>query len=447
MINYENKINFSSPYEMNSKKGVAWVVAVDMGYGHQRTAYTLRDIAPNGRVININNYKGIPQKDKRIWKSAQSFYEFVSRFKRIPIIGNLIFSILNRFQEILIYYPKRDMSSPNFSLSNIFYFIKKGWGSDLIEKLKSNPLPLITTFFTPAFMAEEFNYPNDIYCVICDADIARSWVSINPLKSRIKYFASSSWSRDRLKLYGVSPENIIFTGYPLPKENIGGENMEILKKDLSYRLINLDPTGKYSRDYRPLIRGYLGELPKVPNHPLTIMFSIGGAGAQREIGAMLVNSLKEKIKAKKLRVIISIGVREGLREYFEKHIKSLKLDGWVNILSGKNINDYFEKFNQALRTTDILWTKPSELSFYSALGIPIIIAPPVGSQEDFNKRWLLHIGSAISQENPEHTKEWLFDLLNSGDLAEMAMQGFVEIKNLGTYNIARIIADKNNTLL
>ena len=431
----DNKYNFGS-----EKK--AWVVAVNMGYGHQRTAYPLRDIAFGRKIINVNNYKGIPQKDKKVWQTTQSVYEFVSRFKRIPFIGEITFSILNKFQTILSYYPARDMSYPSFSLRNIFYLIKKGWGRDLIEKLRKNPLPLITTFFTPAFMAEFFNYQNNIYCVICDADIARAWVSLSPKESKIKYLVPNTWTRDRLKLYGVKSENIIFTGYPLPKENIGGENMEILKKDLSYRILNLDPIGKYQKLYSPLIKEYLGELPKMPSHPLTIMFSIGGAGAQKELVVVAVNSLKEKIKEGKLRIIISVGVRDELRKYFQNHINGLNLNGGVNILSGKNINEYFEKFNKALRATDILWTKPSELSFYSALGIPIIIAPPLGSQEDFNKKWLLHVGSAVSQENLKYADQWLFDLLDSGDFAEMAMQGFVEMKNLGTYNIEKIITNK-----
>jgi len=217
--------------------------------------------------------------------------------------------------------------------------------------------------------------------------------------------------------------------------------MDILKKDLGYRILNLDPKGNYRKIYKPLIKSYLGELPSLPNHPLTIMFSIGGAGAQKEIGAQIINSLKDKILDKKIRVIISVGVREELREYFQNHVKGLQLDGWAHILSGKNMNDYFEKFNKALRTTDILWTKPSELSFYSGLGIPIVIAPPLGSQEDFNKKWLLHIGSAIEADNPKYADQWIFDLLDSGDFAEMAMQGFIEIKSLGTYNIERIISE------
>ncbi len=416
----------------------AWVVAVDMGYGHQRTAYPLRDIALGRAIINANNYDGVPKKDQRIWQTTRSFYEFISRFRRIPIIGLFLFLFLDRFQKIMGYYPKRDLSKSNFNGKTIFSFIKKGWGKDLIERLKKNPLPMVTTFFTPAFMAEELDYPNNIYCVICDADIARVWVPLEPKQSRIQYLASNTWTRDRLKLYGVKPENITLTGYPLPKENIG-RNQEIVKKDMGYRLLNLDPNKKYQKLYSPLVKKYLGSLPTRPNHPLTVMFSIGGAGAQKEIALQLINSLKDRIKAKELRFIISVGVREELRHYFATHIKGLELDGWVHILSGKTMPEYFDTFNQALRTTDILMTKPSELSFYAGLGIPIIIEPSIGSQEDFNRRWLMHIGAAVLQENPKYTHQWLFDLLEAGDLAEVAMQGFVEIEKMGTYHIEKLV--------
>ena len=422
-----------------SKK--AWVVAVNMGYGHQRTAYPLRGIAFGGKVINANSYQGIPAKDKMFWWQMRSIYEFISRFKKIPILGNFVFSVLDRFQKILSYYPKRDLSRPNISSKNIFHFIKRGWGKDLIERFKKNPLPIVSTFFTPAFMAEEFNYPGQIYCVVCDADINRAWATINPQKSKIKYFTPCTWARDRLKLYGVKPEQIFLTGYPLPQENIG-ENLKILKEDMRHRLLNLDPNRKYRKIYAPLIEGSLGKLPEKSNHPLTIMFSIGGAGAQKEIPLKAINSLKENIKNKKIRFIIAVGVREELRKYFAENIKDLKLDGWIRIISGVTIDEYFKLFNEALRETDILWTKPSELSFYAGLGLPIIIAPTIGSQEDFNKKWLLHVGAAVLQENPKYTKQWLFDLLDSGSLAENAMQGFVEIEKMGAYNIERILTSE-----
>src|SRR3989338_1114625 len=430
--------------EKDSIHKKAWVVAADMGYGHQRTAHPLMGIAFGRKIINANNYQGITVKDRNFWQMTKSSYEFIARFRRIPFIGEKIYLFFDSFQKILGYYPQRDLSKSNFGGRIIYYFIKRGWGKNLVARLQRTPLPLITTFFPPAFMAEEFGYLNQVYCVICDADIARAWVALDPKKSRIKYFAPCTWARDRLKLYGVKPENIILTGYPLPKENLGGENLQTLKKDLSYRLLNLDPNGRYRRLYAPLIKGYFGELPKISNHPLTILFSIGGAGAQKEIGVKIVNKLAGKIRAEKLRVIISVGMREELRKYFADHIKNLKLDGWVHMLSGKTVTEYFEKFNQALRTTDLLWTKPSELSFYAALGIPIILAPSMGSQEDFNRKWLLHVGAAVPEEDLNYVDEWLYDLLLAGDFAEMAMQGFIEMEKLGTYNIEREVAKINH---
>ncbi len=423
----------------DASKKKAWVIAADMGYGHQRTAYPLKDVAFGNKVINANNYDGIPKKDEQFWNTTKSFYEFVSRLRRIPFVGLFIFLFFDSFQKIMGYYPKRDLSGANFSGKAAYSFIKKGWGRDLIESLAKNPLPLVTTFFTPAFMAEECNYPNAIYCVICDADIARAWVPLDPKHSRITYFASCSWSKDRLLQYGVLPEHIALTGYPLPKENIGGEDLSIVKKDMGHRLLNLDPSGKYRSLYSPLINSYLGQLPSHPNHPLTLLFSIGGAGAQKEIALQIVNSLRSKIKNKELKFIISVGTRQELIVYFNNHIKDLLADGWVTILSGKTMNEYFDAFNKALRTTDLLLTKPSELSFYAALGIPIIIQTSIGSQEDFNRRWLTHIGAGILQENPDYMAEWLFDMLETGDFAEAGMQGFVEIEKLGTYNIEKII--------
>jgi hypothetical protein len=420
-------------------KGCAWVISVDMGYGHQRTAYPLRGMAFSGRVVTANSYVGIPDKDRKIWKRDRYWYEFISRFKRIPFLGDAAFSVMDRFQKIMTYYPKRDMSKPTLMLKNNYRAISRGWERDLIKRLEKNPLPIVSTFFTPVFAAEENDYPNEIHCVICDADVSRAWIPLLPKKSRIKYFTPNTWTRDRLKLYGVNSKNIFLTGYPLPKENIGF-NKEILIEDFKNRIVNLDPNKRYRKIYSPLIKGTLKNLPEKSNHPFTVMFSIGGAGAQKELCVSAINSLKEKIKSHKLRFIIGIGVREELRKYFSKNIKDLQLDGWVHVIYASTTAEYFKLFNQALRETDILWTKPSELSFYAGLGLPIIIAPTIGSQEDFNKRWLLHVGAAIPQENPKYTDQWLYDLLNAGDFAEMAMQGFMEIEKMGTYNIEKIIS-------
>lgn len=419
--------------------GKLYLISVSMGYGHQRTAFPLKFLAE--KWINANDYEGIPSFDKEIWEKTRNFYEKISRIKRFPLFGNFLFFLFDTFQKIPQFYPKRDLSRATFLLKTTYSLFKKGWMKDLFLKLKEKPLPVISTFFTPAFALEYFGYENEIFIVVCDADIARNWAPLEPKKTKIKYFVPTERVKERLILYGIPEKNIFLTGYPLPMENVG-LNLEIVKEDLKNRLVNLDPKKKYFEKYQRVIENYLGNLPRKSDHPLTILFSMGGAGAQREIGFQILKNLKAKIFNEEIKLILSVGTNEKAKEYFEKKIENLKLKGkkFVEILFSKDIEDYFQKFNQTLRKTDILWTKPSELSFYSALGIPIIIAPPIGSQEEFNMRYLLKSGYGLAQENPRYLNQWLFDWLEEGYLAECAMEGFIEGEKLGAMNIANIVS-------
>jgi hypothetical protein len=95
-----------------------------------------------------------------------------------------------------------------------------------------------------------------------------------------------------------------------------------------------------------------------------------------------------------------------------------------------------------MRTTDILWTKPSELSFYTGLGLPIIMAPTVGSQEDFNRNWLYQVGGGTDALDPTYAGEWLWDWISSGALARMAWNGYTNAPTHGAYRIDDIVRGK-----
>ena len=423
----------------------AWIVAVDMGYGHQRAAYPLRHLSPTGKVISVNNYQGIPQKDYRIWHESESFYGFVSRLISIPLIGRRLFNLYDKLQSIKEFYPRRDLSPPNFTLRRMYALIKNGWGKDFINFLNTKDIPLITTFFTVAFFAEEHGFKNDIYCVLCDADISRAWVALNPSKSRIKYLAPCRRVVDRLKLYGVKDENIYLTGFPLPEENLGGADLGVLKADLLARIHNLDPLKRYRQKYFATVSHFLkndGEKVK-RSHPLTLTFAVGGAGAQKVMVHDILSSLKKRLLKEDLNLNLVAGTRNDVYLYFQEKIRECGLKK----LLGKNIkilfalskSDYFKQFNELLRTTDMLWTKPSELVFYAGLGIPLIMAPSVGAQEVFNRTWLKTIGAGISQNNPKYAHEWLFDWVDSGWLAEAAMAGFLDGRQFGVYNIKDVV--------
>jgi len=426
----------------------AHIIAVDMGYGHQRAAYPLKKLAPQKKIINANNYLGIPPSDKKIWQQSREVYEFFSRFKKVPIIGELAWDLFDKFQTIQPFYPKKDLTEPTIQLKSTYSLItKKRWGEHLIKKLATKPLPLISTFFIPAFMAEIFNYPEDIYCLATDTDISRAWAPLKPGISRIKYLSPNHRVAERLKLYGIKEKNIFVTGFPLPDELIG-RNESTIKNDLRNRLYNLDPQQNYLNKYQETISKYLGakNFTKEKSHPLTLMFAVGGAAAQKELGIEIAKSLKNKIKEKKIRLILVAGIHNDVSLFFQEKLKELGLIRQIKkeilIISSSSKNEYFKKFNQALHQTDILWTKPSELSFYTALGLPIIMSEPIGSQEIFNRKWLRTVGSAVNQENPRYTDQWLFDWLESGWFAEAAMQGFLEATTAGTSNIAKVVCEK-----
>lgn len=427
-----------------SRPAKAWVVAVTMGYGHLRAAYPLRGLADEKHYLYADDYSGIPDSDRVIWKESRKLYETISRFRVVPVIGEPIFSILDRWQSLKMFYPERDLSKPTIPVRQAYAFFKRGFMKHFIKKMAREPLPLVTSFFYVAQAAEYHNYPGEIYCVICDSDMSRSWVALEPKNSRINYFAPNRRVVERLREYGVPDHNIFLTGFPLPKDLIGGLEYNTLKRDLAHRLHNLDVSGIYHARFGPAVQKLLGKenYPGHNGHPLTIAFAVGGAGAQREMAVPILKSLRVWIKEGRVKIVLVAGNRPEVAEYFDRVIDEARLGPHrdrVVVLLGKDKAEYFKLFDEALRTVDILWTKPSELSFYTALGIPVIIAPTIGSQEDFNAWWLRSIGGGIPQLDPEYCDEWLQDWLESGWLARAAVAGFTNAPKRGTYRIEEIV--------
>jgi hypothetical protein len=426
-------------------KKKAWVITVDMGYGHQRASHPLRDIAYE-RIITANSDAIVSKKEQGQWHRFKRYYEGISRLASVPYIGKPLFDLYDRFQSISPYYPFRDLSKPSLQSFYMHRMINKGFMRCVVDYTKKKDLPFVSTFFGPALAAAHAGR-KDIYLVVTDTDINRAWVPEFPKKEMFYYCVPSEHSAKRLEEYGVPKKDIFFTGFPLPKENTG-TNMEILKSDIGRRLPNLDPNKRFTNRYWDIIKKELKhDLKKKSDHPLTLTFPIGGAGAQTEIGEQMLESLKKKIKEHKIRVNFIAGVRMDVEQQYLKLIEekglSHELGKYVDVLCSVNKSNLFDEFNEMLRTTDILWTKPSELSFYCALGIPIIIAPPLGAHEVYNKDWLMKMGTGIPQEDPMFADDWLFEWIENGLLAEAAWEGFIEAPKFGTYNIEKLIFSKN----
>ncbi len=423
-------------------KESAWVISANMGLGHQRATYPLRDMAHNDVQLFGENVTS-SKREKKLWKIFQYSYEFLSKTRQFLIIGPSLYNLLERLQNISPFYPFRDQSRPSLQVKSLYSLIHRGLGNGLSSMLSTKKLPVVTSFYAAAIAAEErTNLP--VYCIICDADINRVWVAENPKKSRIIYFAPCGHAMRRLKQYGVPDERIFLTGFPLPQENIGGPDMPILREDLAKRLIRLDPSRRFRTIHGEEARHYLGKYwnPEYSDNSLTLTYAVGGAGAQTEIAEGVLNSLTPRILEGKIKLNLVAAHRSEVWQYFLKLIEKHGLTRCENIkvIYNPDKNKYFSDFNKVLRTTDILWTKPSELSFYCGLAIPIIIAPPIGPHEVFNQRWLRDLGSGFHQEEPKYCGEWLMEFLSDGRLAQAAWDGFLYGRKLGAYKIAEVIA-------
>ncbi len=426
---------------MNKKQSKVWLISANMGYGHLRAVYPLKGISEND-VIAVGRNGEASEAERKLWARILDVYEMFSRARGIPVIGKAIFKLLDTFLHIPSYYPRRNLSESTFQVTLLESSVKKGLCSGMFEKINTKPLPLVTSFYAPAIAADMKGY-EQIYCIICDTDLNRVWVARDPWESRVIYFAPCGKAAQRLRDYGVPEKRIFLTGFPLPIELLGDRKLSVLKKDLAQRLFYLDPNKRFWNLHEKNVEHFLGKknLQIKKNRKLTISYSVGGAGAQKEIGGRIALSLKNKLLNNEINLNLISGTKENVRDYFtEIRNNEFKDCDNLKVFYFSTITEYFENFNRLMRTTDILWTKPSELSFYCALGIPIIMTPTIGSQEKFNRRWLREIQAGISQENPDYADQWLFDWLNKGRLAEAAWDGFLKARKFGTFNIKDLIS-------
>ena len=415
-----------------------WLVSAHMGYGHLRAAYPLKPLSQEGVLIAGSN-ESTTTVERNLWKRTLWFYELLSRAKGVPVIGKTLFNLLDFFLKIPSFYPRRDLSKSTFQVRMLNSAIRKGLCKSVLDKIRENHIPLVTSFYAPAIAADMNNF-GKIYCIICDTDLNRVWVSHDPWESRIEYFAPTGRAAKRLKDYGVPEQRIHLTGFPLPPEILGDENLDMLKHDLGQRLHYLDPSNRFWPIHKQNLLYFLGEENcKFENERiLSLTFAVGGAGAQKETGKKIALSLREKLITGQIILNLVAGTRSEVQDYFldiQEEVNSAN----VHVIYGKDFEEYYHKFNQAIRTTDVLWSKPSELSFYTALGIPLIMSPTIGAQERANKKWIRDIQSGFKQEYPNYTDQWLFDMLHKGRLAEAAWAGFLKARKRGTYNIKEFL--------
>ncbi|HET9551726.1 MAG TPA: hypothetical protein VFP50_02055 [Anaeromyxobacteraceae bacterium] len=419
------------------------VVAVDMGYGHLRAATPIAEALATA-VAQVDKAPIVAPSEERLWRRVRFAYEAVSRLSQVPLVGRPLRLLLDVLTDIPHLHPYRDLSAPTRGVLTLERLIRRSLGQGLLTHLHESGAPLLTTFYSPAIVADRAGYER-IFCVVTDTDINRIWVPAEPEKTRIQYLVPTRRAARRLLAYGVPEPRITFTGFPLPHALVGGTHLPVLKRHLAARLVRLDPTGEFRRAMPEELAHVLGALPaEEEGRPPLLTFAVGGAGAQAELAHAFLPGFRRLLDAGQLRIALVAGVRPEVEARFREAVRGAGLEphlgGALQILRGDSFADYYARFNALLAGTDILWTKPSELTFYAALGLPLVCAPPVGVHERYNRRWARESGAGVAQRDPRFAAEWISDWLADGLLASAAWAGYMRLPKFGLYRILEAVA-------
>jgi len=420
-----------------AKPGLPVVAAVEMGLGHLRAA----DALARGFGVPIAHADRAPfasPEEQRLWRRTRRFYERVSRVSQLPGVGAPFRALLEAITRIPPFHPLRDLSRPSLTTRGLERAVGQGLGAGLMASLDRSGAPLLTTFFVPALVADRFGH-GAVDCVVTDTDLARAWVPIVPGKSRIRYFAPTPRAGRRIRAYGIAEAQIETTGFPLPHELVGGPDAPIARSNLAARLVRLDRGGVFRKAAGPAIAGTLGPevLRAVDERPPLLVFAVGGAGAQSDLPAKFVPALRPLIEGRALRLALVAGVRPDVARRFERLLRRVGLETHpgVRLVVEPDVDRYFRVFNGLCAEADILWTKPSELTFFAALGLPLLLSPAVGAQERYNRRWAIENGAALAQHDPRLAGAWIDEWLRDGTLAAAAFGGFTRLPKQGLYRI------------
>jgi hypothetical protein len=389
------------------------IAAVDMGYGHLRAARALADAAGT-LVTEADRAPSAGRIEQAVWAALRGAYGILVRAAGAPRSRATVRPLLDV-------------------------------GRGLVEDLERSGAPLLATFYAPAVLADDAGRDR-VWLVVTDADVNRIWVAADPASSRIGFLAPCARTARRLRTYGVPLSRIRVTGFPLPPSLLGDRDLGALRSNLAARLARLDPRGVFRARKGEEAARLLGcDIPPPGSGgPPTVAFAVGGSGSQAALMEEAIPAFRPFVERGALRLSLVAGVHAGVARAFRRWVADagLREGEGVEVLEARTFDEYEPQFNALLARTDVLWTKPGELVFFGALGLPLLLAPPLGVHERRNRRLALRWGFALDGRDPAAAPGRLAAALADGALARAAWRGFRRLPARGTWRILDIVAGR-----
>ncbi len=194
---------------------------------------------------------------------------------------------------------------------------------------------------------------------------------------------------------------------------------------------------------------------KLRGKPMRFLLTIGGAGAQKEIFAAIIQYLLPMIESGKAALYVNVGDYRGVWDELVRQIPALSslaaehFDDWAetrhfaaDALTGEvtgvhafyhgNIFQAVYATNLLMRSCDVLVTKPSELAFYP---VPKLFIRRIGGHEQWGAVHSAEIGDGTLEcRDIPHTLQ-MIELFMTDDvtLSDMCVN-IVKNKSMGIYD-------------
>jgi hypothetical protein len=149
-----------------------------------------------------------------------------------------------------------------------------------------------------------------------------------------------------------------------------------------------------------------------------------------------------RIEKDKLRLAIFDGCEAGagdaIASLLHRRGREALADLGVRLASLGHGSDDAGSAIDLLAQSDVLWTRPSDMVFFAALGIPLLMPPATTPLENAARRWTLRRGAGRKWER-DMGWEQIAGWLANGTLAEVAWSGYRKLPKRGTFRIAEIV--------
>ena len=194
---------------------------------------------------------------------------------------------------------------------------------------------------------------------------------------------------------------------------------------------------------------------KTGGQPLRFLLTIGGAGAQKETFAAILNHLLPAIREKRAAVYVNIGDYRSVWDYLCQTVSGLealstvRFDEWektrtfaeaaidgavegVHVFCHKDIFEAVYCTNLLMRSADVLVTKPSELAFYP---IPKLFIQRIGGHEKWGAIHSAEMGDGTLEcEDIPHTIQMLDLFLDEDTTLKSMCEAICTNKTVGLYD-------------